>query len=363
MGEAKIVVWKNCCRPNVKVLVRCCSLLAVAFSPTLTLAQSEAERTTIVSARLELTLPDNCGSPDWFLERIRIRSDRIRFHPDEQSMVVRAQVMRTAAGRIQAKMTLRQRDGTLAARSIEAADCEQALDGLALVTAVTLDPTALARQNPSEATLGPKASTPKPPETKPAPTTFTKTADAAPPALKPLAANRPRSWWDISLGGTGVRGPAPGWMVGAEGSIRATWSSVSPLSPSLRLSVSVQQDRGFKADGGIADFSLVGVAFDSCPFTITSGPVELRGCAVGVVGMLTSSGRVTASPEIHHRPWYAAGASGTVDVLLGNRIALPLRAFALFPALRDTYQFSPSAFYRTPVVSFGLTASLSVRFR
>jgi len=363
MGVVKFVLWENRCRPNLKVVVRRCSLLAVALSPTLTLAQSEAEGTTIVSARLELTLPDNCGSPAWFLERIRTRSDRIRFHPDEQSMVVRAEVMRTAAGRIQAKMTLRQRDGTLAARSIEAADCEQALDGLALVTAVTLDPTAMARQNPSDVTLGPKASTPKPPEAKPAPTTIPETAGAAPPASKPLAPSRPRAWWDLSLGGTGVRGPAPGWMVGAEGSIRATWPSESPLSPSLRLSISFQQDRGFKADGGIADFSLLGVAFDACPFTLTSGPVEMRSCGVGMVGMLRSSGRMTASPEIHYRPWYAAGASSTVDLLLGDHIALPLRVFALFPALRDTYQFSPSAFYRTPVVSFGLTASLSVRFR
>jgi hypothetical protein len=72
---------------------------------------------------------------------------------------------------------------------------------------------------------------------------------------------------------------------------------------------------------------------------------------------------MTREPETHHRPWSATGVGSELDLVLSRNIAIPVRAFAVLPLARDRYQFAPVTFYHTPLVTFGVQAGLSIRFR
>jgi hypothetical protein len=333
----------------------------VGLAATTSTIEPQKPTATGVSARLELTLPNNCGTSALFEERVRTRSDRIHFSSQETALVVRAEISNLENGLLRAQMTLIHPDGNVATRTIEASNCEQAIDGLALVTAVTLDPSALTRPPEVESVPLPE---PRAPRTPPNVTRALKESSQLPDATAPIE-RKPQEHLQSSLSFAAIatHGPAPDWMIGGEVAVQWTLHRASVFSPSTRIGVSYQSHNDVVATGGVADFSLTSTALDLCPIRFERSPIQLRTCAFVTAGRLNSVGRRTIEPETHHRPWGALGTSAEAAISFNRYVSLPLRGFVGFPLTRDSYQFAPSSFYHTPKTLFGISAGLAIHFR
>jgi hypothetical protein len=322
---------------------------------------------------------------------VHVRSDKIRFRSNESTLVVDARISPLANGRLKATMALRRRDGTVLTRTIQAGNCEQAIDALALVTAVTLDPSAVVRDDPARTdndggrpvsrteggavprtdALGDKPVTQNvdapPTREKPSTVTETKGENEERPTESPSSqapSERDANLeWALDLSVLGHRGAAPGWMLGAEFGFGMSLLRDSMLSPSLRLGLAQTQRNDVRAEGGLADFSLSLMVLDGCPLRASLAPLELRTCAVLEVGRMASSGHQTVKPEAHQRLWLATGAGAELSLRLARHWAVGLQGRSVFPLIRDTYQFAPAAFHDTPVAVLAAQAGLSYRFQ
>lgn len=306
--------------------------------------------------KLELELPLGCGNLAKFVERLRSRSNRIRFSDQEADRTVQARIAAETDGTYRATMTLLYPDGHSSSRIIEARNCSEAIDALALVTAVALDPLSFGVTDTPAALPTP----PKPPSSTKLPEPVVRPVE---PDTSVPAPPNPYTRLGLGVSFATYRGPVPGWLVGFEPNVRLMSTRRSAFSPSARLGFSYTQNRGNREPGGIADFALASLELDLCPWQLLSQSIELRSCALGHGGLVFAEGRATTEPESHLRQYWAVGASAEVEWMPARTFAIPLRLAASLPLVRDTYAFNPVSFYKVPVVSFGITAGLEVRFR
>jgi hypothetical protein len=332
-------------------------------------AETSAET---LAVRLELDLPNGCGNLTGFVDRLRTRLDRIQFSEAGANRVVQARIEAASEDRYRATMTLRYPDGRSSSRIVDANSCEDALEALALITAVTLDPLSVASKEAPVDEQPDPAQAPR----RAAEGSHAKTSDqrntvvAATPSPKKTIQETAltqgtdeRTGFGVGVAYTAFRGPAPGTLSGIEFSLGMAQRSRHALALSARLGLCYAMNSGVVAQGGIADFSLASVVLDLCPLQHTSAIVELRACGVVHAGLITAEGRATQDPESHRRPLLAFGSSAQLTWVAWNFLALPLRAHLAFPTNHDTFGFYPVAFYRIPVMSYNVTAGLEARFR
>ncbi|HMA92537.1 MAG TPA: hypothetical protein VKP30_07615 [Polyangiaceae bacterium] len=336
--------------------------------------QQALERLAI---RLELELPRGCGSTAAFVERLLARLDRIHVAESAPKRTVQARIATKPNGTFRATMKLLYPDGHSASRVVDANHCDDAIDALALITAVTLDPTSVSEvgTEPATNTTGPAPNATTAPVSEPDPQPAkAHHASAAPVsshvqrtsparAVQADAATRSATRVGFGIGFVGLRGPAPGWMNGLELSTRIVQTGHSGFAPSVRLSLAYAARRNVTAAGGIADFSLLSSRLEFCPWQLVSSRTEIRGCGVAHGGLVTARGRATLEPEAHRRPFFALGAGLEVLLLPADWLGIAFQLHGVAPTARDTYAFDPAAFYRVSRISFDVTAGLETRFR
>lgn len=324
-----------------------------------------------LAVRLELDLPEGCGTLNGFVERLRARIDRIRFAEEGVNRIVQARIESNSVGAYRATMTLRYPDGHSSSRIVDALNCNDAVEALALITAVTLDPLGSGvtdhaaspvdgvrrTQDATDSQTGPLTPAAKRASPKES------ASSAAQGSTAPVTHSAPRLGVGIGAAFSSFRGPSPGLLEGFELSVLVLQRRPSPLSFSARLGVSYTVNTGVLAPGGVADFSLTSAVLDLCPVQQSWTAIELRACGVTHAGLLIAKGRATESAQSHHRPTLAFGTSGQLTWLPWEFLAVPLRAHLAFPIGRDTFAFDPLAFYRVPSVSYNVTAGLEARFR
>ena len=310
--------------------------------------------------RLELELPVGCGSPATFVDSLHARSTRIRFTERGADRTVLARVTAESNGLFRATMTLLYPDGHSSSRIIEANTCAEAVEALALVTAVALDPLSITTSGIPSAAF-PAAPSPTPLKQESRRKLAPRSSHS--PIEKPHAEVDSDPFFGVGASFTAFRGPAPSWLKAVEPSVRWISGGASGLVPSVRVGFAYGESRGVSAGGGVADFKLTSLMADLCPAQLRHAAFELRGCAVLHAGLVFAHGRLTETPESHRRQYWAAGGSIEVAVLPSKSLAIPVRAMALAPLIRDAYAFSPEVFYRVPVATFGFSTGLEVRFR
>jgi len=95
------------------------------------------------AARLEVEAQPSCSTRDELIARVAARSARIRFVDDGAGVpVMTARIDAGPKGAVVAELTVVEPDGRRFARRLEAPSCAAATDALALVVAITLDPSA-----------------------------------------------------------------------------------------------------------------------------------------------------------------------------------------------------------------------------
>ena len=113
-----------------------------------------------VRARLDLVAPADCATRSELERRVASRSDRIRFvGAGEPVRALTGEIKPIDDQAFQATLTVVEPDGRRSVRRVLTHSCEEALDALALVVAVTLDPSSAFK----EPTPGPPPLSEKPP--------------------------------------------------------------------------------------------------------------------------------------------------------------------------------------------------------
>lgn len=341
-------------------------LLASGVGGAQEMADSPESSSTVMA--LEFIGPAGCGSEPQFKASVATRSPRIQFGPNgDDPRRVRVELSRLAGGAVLATLTLIQRSGRRSARRIEASSCDEAVDAIALVTAVTLDPMGVSvSATPSRSNAGGSGgSSGAAPDTpslqggaRASGSSRASVADSAAtvpsyevvPGPLPDADGAP--WfgpgevtWIAGAAAFGIWGAAPAVMPGAALSVSVANERDSVLSPALRLRLSHSAAGGFEEPGGTASFRVDVATLELCPFRLGSKGVNLRPCAFASGGILGASGKDTNDGREHHRPWGAAG--GTLAFAVRPIEPLQIECFASVgrPFVRDSFQFAPTVFH------------------
>ncbi len=316
----------------------------------------------VLAVRFELEFPDGCGTLAQFSERLQARLIGIRLTEHGAERTVLARIESVADGRYRATMALLHPNGRAAERAVAANSCAEAIEALTLITAVALEPLAVAPE-PSNAAAA--SSPPQLPNTKPV-SDIAQSSNAHDFTGQPAGGAMTSS--DATVFGFGAayaafRGQSPGLLNGVDLSARVMRRSWLKLSPSVRLGLAYAVKRGYAAEGGVADFAFASSTLDLCPGQALWDVAELRACALLLGGVVVANGRATLAPESHSRPFFALGATVEVVLLPHRSLGVPIRFSSALPTSRDRYAFDPAAFYRVPAVTLGLTVGLEARFR
>ncbi|HEY3496701.1 MAG TPA: hypothetical protein VGK73_18505 [Polyangiaceae bacterium] len=237
-----------------------------------------------------------------------------------------------------------ERDGRATEREITASSCDEAVQALALIVAILIDPLAA---------TGPVFAVPAPPATPVEP-------------VSPVSPRAERRWF--VLAGTELAfegGIAPGLSPGIRVSAAAFRRSPASIVSSLRLSAFRFASGTVPAAGGAsAAFELTGGRLEACSFGFASWPLRVVPCLFGELGALAASG---THPERSHSEtvfWAAAGPAVRASAELANVLYVELEAGAVLPLVAYDFGFEgePVPAHETPVIAGEFSAGLGVRF-
>ncbi len=326
-------------------------MLGVALGFTRTLA-AQALEPTLLSYRAV----DGCPEVAEFQRSVQRRSARVRF-VDEGSHARELSIALSKEGDFTiGELRLIERDGTLRQRSVRFTSCAEAVEGLALITVVSLDPQALVA--PPSDSAPPEAPTPAP---KPAPVPVPAAARVParkPPPPAPLAS--PHAEVGIGAQFEALFHVVPSSALGGELFVDVASPSRSWFSPLLRVSAAHSERRGIPAAGSEANFTLTTGTLSACPLRLGDERITVRPCAFASGGALHAWGTRNANPQTLTRQFWAWG--GTAQVFLRASQALDIVADLGVgaPLLRDQFSFQDAEFWKTPALY--LSSGVGLRF-
>ncbi len=311
-----------------------------------------------------------CSTRDELIARVAARSSRIRFVGDGAGIpVLTARIEVAPRGVVVADLKVLEPDGRRFQRRIEAPSCAAATDALALVVAITLDPSAATGDatgaTGTDARSGVTDATPAPPA-EPSPAASL----APPPPVGPeteLVRETPATAaegyrFTAAILAEAVAGPAPEVVPGPAIEIQAAFDRASILSPALALTFAHLWSDALNEDGGTAGFTLDLVGLDACPVRLGLSRLEARVCAAGQVGRLAAQGSNTYDPRSVSRPFATAGGTVRFAILLPWRIEVRARFGVGATLWRDAFEFTPEVFHRVASVTLVGDVGIGVRF-
>jgi hypothetical protein len=304
-----------------------------------------AAETPAAKARLHVSADAACTTRDELAARIAARSSRIQF-VDDAPVDVQVTLTSTRPGSVVAELVLTAPGAEQRPRRVVARSCAEAADAVALIIALTLDPTALARaaEPPPPVTQSPPPATPAPPRT-----------DATPPA----ASAPTRRQFGVSIAGQTIFGAAPDVMPGVALYAMVALERAGWWAPALVVGATHVWRGDLAQQGGRASFTLDAASLDLCPLRLRWAWLEARPCAAALVGRMSARGSYTEQGASASRPFAVAGAAVTAGV--GSTIELSLRLAVGLTVIRDAYEFASDVFYRAGPVT--ASASLGVGWR
>lgn len=284
-------------------------------------------------ASLELSAPSDCARAAELRARVARRSPNVEVIPGPAPNSIRARLWREGAGRIRAEMIVERADDPPYEREIVARTCDEALEAVAFMIAVALDPSESPDASPAPVPVEePSAGATERDDATP-PTT-----PAAESALVPF----------LGAGARAVGAAAPKLLLGAEITGGLEWTRGSVWSPALRVVAGWATTGELREVGGTARFSLASATLEVCPLRGLWGSFSLRPCAFGAAGQIQAVGTDTLDPQSVRRPWWVVGGSLLLTWSPLSRLRLTAAARAGIPGVRDTFEFEPRAFHRAP---------------
>ncbi len=337
-------------RPSAAVLIG----LGLGFSENAMAQEPKSGDPSPTATTLLLSAPPDCIEFAELASRVQARTPRVILQEPRGAEPKLSVQVQTTATEVHLELRGQEGEGPTIRRSLVVKDCQEARDALALVLALTLDPQLGATTPGQTETLEPFVA-PLPPRPARPPTTA--------PTVRPAPSTEPSS----HRGSLGVQlgclfGPAPEPLLGAGMVFGLRGACRGLFCPMLTLDGSVMTRHGYNTQGGTADFDRLAGTVGGCAFGIGPGSWQLRHCAGVSAGVLSAAGRNTEAPSRSLR------AQASVDTWLALEAELSGRlSFDLVPRIgralsRDSYQFEPRIFHRTPSVLYGVSSGVSYRF-
>jgi hypothetical protein len=261
-------------------------------------------------------------------------------------------------------------------RRVAARSCAEAADAIALIIAVTLDPT-LKRKPAVNATpavtgSGPPGSrtttgsTPPPAARPPAETA------AEPPATPPSVESRPapaqtaaagaRRQFGAIVAGQTIFGPAPDVMPGIAVYAMAALNRDAVWSPALFIGATHVWRDGLSQPGGSASFTLDAATVDACPIRLAWSVLTVHPCASALFGRMAASGSDTGNGASAARPFAAAGAAAIAGVSVTTSVEISFRVGVDVTLIRDSYEFGAATFHRADAVTTSTSLGIGARW-
>jgi hypothetical protein len=322
-------------------------LVQSAESPV---APLEAPATKV---RLDLRAAGECVSRAELTSRVAARSRRIQF-VDDASIYARVSLTSARPGGVVAELVLAVPGPEPPSRRFAARSCAEVTDAIALIIAVTLDPTvklgeagASAVPVPAEAPAAPPAAA------RPAPSPVA--AQSAAPAPSGGTARQ----FGVTVAGQTIIGATPGVMPGIALYGMAAVERDGPWAPALFVGATHVWRSDLPESEGNASFTLDAASLDACPLRLERARFVARPCASALVGRLKASGSDTDQATSAARPFGSAGVAFMAS--FGSRIEVSARLAVGLTLLRDAYELGRVIFYRASPITVG--AGLGVGFR
>jgi hypothetical protein len=327
---------------------------------------------TPLTVSVDYRAPAGCPGKDVFVRRLlrRLPTVRVAIDAERRFEVV---VESTPEGST-ARLEFIDADGEHVERAIESRECNEAVSGIALVTALAIDPRLTITTTPDE----------KDPLVE-QPTGATDTsAHVSDRRRQPARAEvrpRPRSDGEDRRSDDGDQ-DRDAWS-GAMGATLGAVTDVAPvLSPGGALFAELGPGRRFRARltagyadsgefdlaGGIARFRLGYGRTEICPLAVFADAIVLRPCAAVELGMLYATG--LESPRIalsraSLEPWIAGIGGLRAAVGLGSVFAFSIEGQLRVPLLLRTYVFErpEQVAYETPGLGGGIFVGAEARLQ
>jgi hypothetical protein len=341
------------------------ALLTALLLQTASAAPGTASEAGATRARLDLRGPADCISRGDLAARVAARSARIRFVDDA---AVYAHVVVTSArpGNVVAELVLETAGAEQPPRRFVARSCSEAADAIALIIAVTLDPTSARNGAGTTSTATePRADVASPPTEK-----RTEQSPASAPVVAPATLESPtparpvpparKQRFGAYVAGQTIVGPAPSVMPGLALYAMAALDGDGLWAPALFLGATHVWRDELSEPGGTASFTLDAASLDACPFRVGRARFVARPCASALVGRLATSGADTEQAASSARPFATAGVA--VNASYGTTIELSARLAAGMTLIRDWYDFGGVTFHRAGAITVAASLGAGLRW-
>lgn len=319
-----------------------------------------------VAVRFEYHAPAECPNEAAFVERVRERSQHGHLAADGElarTFVVTVAVDDTGAT---ARVDFVDSDGSSVFRRVRGGTCEEAVTGIALVTALAIDGRATPKEPETPAGTASVAPTP-PPVAPPAEpprrvVELTPPKPPAPAARATVRESRPSFSAGLGAGYASHKGPS-----GAPTFDAFFGARLADDGPSARASVWHFRSE-VTSSGRKARFRGYGIRLEVCPLAFGSSPWFIEPCLGADGGVLMASGVAgvaVAEPRESARGWWDVLAIARVGTLVSGWLVLDVQGELAMPLVSDRYGFGeppvdPNVF---EVGSVGVSGRGGVGFR
>jgi hypothetical protein len=352
------------------------ALLVALLSQSPIGAPETAPRAVATTVRLDVRAAPECTSRNDLTARVAARSPRIQF-ADDAAVSARVAVTSARPGEVIAELVFATAGAEQPPRRFVARSCMEAADAVALIVAVTLDPT-LARKPTKGSAPGaapdtagdaaaPTATDPGGAASPPPPRPADQPAEARPPpppAAELAAPAQARSPATLQLGaslaGQTIYGPAPAVMPGVALYAMAALDRDGPWAPALFVGATHVWRADLATPGGAASFTLDAASLDACPLRLRWSLFAARPCASALVGRMTTSGTDIPQAASFQRPFAVTGVALVAG--FGTTIELSLRLAIGVTLLRDSYEIGTTIFHRAGAVTTSASLGIGVRW-
>lgn len=294
---------------------------------TVVLGTQHARADALSPTLLAYKAPSDCPAVGDFQRSVQRRSTRIHFvdegsHERELSIYLRKEGDYTIG-----ELRLIEQNGTLRQRSVRFNTCAEAVEGLALIATVSLDPEALlAPPSPAPSTTTiPSAVRPPP---NPPPPTHPETH----PAAQPRPANPPRPAAPEPSGPETYVGAEPNvylnalpTAVGGSVFVDVESASLHLFSPSIHAAISHVERLGYEPQvenagepDARANFALTLFTLAGCPLRLGRKVLVFRPCLEASGGSLRTWGTRTDTSSTDDNRYLSWGGSSRLTVRLGE---------------------------------------------
>ncbi len=284
---------------SIACLVAVSSATASAQSPA---PAPEAIRVETGSVR--------CTTSEDFFERVHRRAALTRLASTNERARSFAIAVQGSEPSLHGRLAITHLDGTSSTRDVDGESCDEVVDALALITAIDIDPRAVAPMPPEEMpTVVPIVTGPVPPRDEP--------RDQLPPLEL-------RAGVSASM----TVGIAPVALVGIPVSLELLRAYPGVLSPSLTVGFERSFDRTAVGTDADAAFDITRGSVQGCPLAWAAWRLRFGPCLRVDAGQLRGVGIVgkrLVRPGTERRVWIGLDLAGRGSLSLGSQVYLDLQ--------------------------------------